>query len=399
MNFFENVPKAPPDPIFGVRIAFDKDPRPNKINLGIGVYRTDDLKPLLLDSVKKGEEILLKTEKNKEYLPIGGDPELIDESMKLVFGKDVDKGKIAAIQTVGGTSALRIGGQLIINHVGKEFFLSDPTWDNHHRLFANVGFNLKYFPYYDKKRRDFDKQGMIEVIKKMPQNSILFLQGCCHNPTGFDPSFEDWKEIGEIVKERKLLPFFDFAYQGFGDGIEEDAQAIRYFVKEKIPILVASSFSKNFGLYSERVGLLFVVLKNEDEKERVDSQLKFIIRTLYSNPPSHGGRVVALILKDPELKKLWEREVATMRNRISAMREALYIALQKQNKSNKEEFAFLTKQKGMFSFTGLTERQVEMMVREFGIYMLKEGRINVSGLNSENIDYVAEAIDRSYRHR
>lgn len=392
MNLFENVPKAAPDPIFSVRTAFEKDPRKDKVNLGIGLYRTSDLKPYLLNSVKKAEEILFNKETNKEYLPILGDSSFIKETMKLVFGNDCDESLISGIQTVGGTNALRMGGELLAKYVTNDLFLSEPTWENHNRIFGNLGFNITHFPYFDWENKDLDVKGMLNAILKAPSKSVLFLQACCHNPTGLDPSKDTWKEIASIAKKRNLVVFFDFAYQGFGDGIAEDGWAIRYFVKEKIPVLVASSFSKNFGLYSERVGALFVVAKDKETKEKIDSQWQVIIRSLYSNPPSHGAKIVALILQDAALRPIWEKELDDMRIRMSDTRKALYMNLIEQDPKNKERFAFLTNQKGMFSFLGFRLGEVEQLIQAEGIYMLKEGRINISGLNQGNLPRVARAI-------
>lgn len=391
MDFFEKIKRAPPDPIFGVRTAFELDRRSTKINLGIGIYKTSDLKSFVLTAVRKAESKLLHMELDKDYLPINGDPKFLNETRKLIFDKIADPDFVASAQTIGGTGALKLGGEFLYHHVTQNLSLSDPTWDNHHRIFSQIGFAVSYHPYYDKKKRMFNFEKMRDAIYQLPEKSILFLQGCCHNPTGFDPTIEEWKKLADVVKEKKLLPFFDFAYQGFGNGLAEDAEAIRYFAQEKIPLVVASSYAKNFGLYAERVGALFILTSSKDEKERVDSQLKLIIRGIYSNPPCHGVRIVNVILQDPELNQLWQQELASMRLRIQEMRNAMYAAL--QSLGHGERFAFLTKQTGMFSYTCLDLDQVEKLTAEYGIYLLKDGRINVSGLNTENLSYVAEAID------
>lgn len=390
MNFFEKVPQAPIDSVFGLRIAYEQDDRKLKVDLGVGVYRTADLKPHILQAVKQAEEHLLKEEVNKEYLPIAGDVSFLQEAFKLIFQESVEQSHVACVQAVGGTGALRIGGEFLIEYISKNLFLSSPTWDNHKRIFSKVGFSLNYYSYYDQTRRCLNLEGMIEAIKNMPPKSILFLQGCCHNPTGFDPSFDEWQTIASLALEKQLLPFFDFAYQGFGDGLEDDAKALRYFVQRGLPVLVAASFSKNFGLYAERVGALFVVTKNSSEKTCVESQLKLIIRGLYSNPPCHGARVVSLILRDAQLRQKWEKELQQMRERIKKMRANFYTQLQLLGDS--ERFAFLTKQKGMFSYLGISETEVNRLIAEYGIYMLKEGRISIPGLNSDNLPYVASAI-------
>lgn len=386
MVFFDNVPLAPVDPIFGVALAFAADHRPEKINLGVGTYRGENLAPYVLPVVKKAERLLLESEPHKEYLPIDGERAYVETITALVLGGATDE--VATLQTVGGTGGLRLAATFLKERGFKEIFLPDPTWDNHKRIFSHAGLKVSTYPYYNKERKSFDFAAMMRALFHMPKGSIVMLQACCHNPTGFDPTFEEWKEIADAMSRHELLPFFDFAYQGFGEGISEDAAVIRYFASRGIESVIVSSCSKNFGLYAERVGALFVV---GGAFRNVLSQLKVVVRGLYSNPPCHGVRIVSTILESPELRQEWEKEVGEMRTRISQMRAQLVKELLKLGR---EEFAFLAHQKGMFSYTGLSPQAVERLTREEAIYLPADGRINVAGINRANCQKIAEAIAR-----
>lgn len=385
MDFYADVEQVPPDPIFGLNLAYNKDKRPSKVNLGAGIYKTTDLKSFILPAVKQAERLLIEEETSKDYLPIDGFKGYVEQTQKLVFG-DVDE-RIYGAQVVGGTAALRLGGEFMRLHGYGQIFLSDPTWANHKRIFSHAGMDVGSYPYFDAKAKGFDFAGMCAALKKMRKGSVVLLQGCCHNPTGFDPSMEQWKEICSIVKERELFPFFDFAYQGFGKDPESDSAAIRLFVKAGLQCAVAVSHSKNFGLYAERSGVLFFVCDSADEARRVGARLKVVIRGMYSNPPCHGARLVQRILCDEVLKTQWLEELASMRVRITEMRRMLSACL----KEGSDRFDFIEHQLGMFSYTGLMPGQVERLASEYGIYMPKDGRINVAGLNSENMHYVADA--------
>lgn len=389
MAFFEKLELAPADPILGITAAFNADTRKNKTNLGVGSYKTSDLKPYVLPSVKEAEKVLLEQNLNKEYLGIEGDKRYLELLKELVFGKVQDPSKIVALQSIGGTGALRVGGDFLKKHGKTDLFLPDPTWDNHRRIFTHAGFAVHTYPYYNKIVKAFDFSGMLTAIQKMPRGAVLLLQGCCHNPTGFDPTQEEWKQIIQAIQKQQLLPFIDFAYQGFGEGIEEDAWAVRAFADAGIECLVASSYSKNFGLYAERTGALFFHCTNQKAAQLVESQAKVIIRGLYSNPPCHGARIVATILGNPALKQQWIREVDAMRNRILEMRRALIWALADLGK---QEYAFLERQKGMFSYTGLNLESVDRLIQEYGIYLPKDGRVNIAGLNQDNLNFIARAI-------
>lgn len=391
MPFFDTIELLPDDPILSLPIAFAADSNPNKVNLGIGAYQDAEGKSFVLMTVKKAEEMLLKKNLSKEYLPIEGNGSYIKESLKLLFGDSdrIHKGEVFAAQTIGGTGALRLGGEFLTQELTKTIFLSDPTWPNHRVLFSRAGFRLESYAYYDEQRHVIDFKRMTAAIGAMPAGSAILLHACCHNPTGIDPTPEQWQELSHLIKQQNLIPFFDIAYQGFGKGLKEDAYPIRLFANEGHEMVVASSYSKNFGLYGERVGVLTVFTHGQEATKRVASQIKQIIRGNYSNPPLHGSRIVATILQSPELKKEWEQELSNMRDRVNEMRIALIAGL--AVKSSKD-FSFLQKQLGIFSFCGLNKDQVHRLRQEKGIYMPANGRINVAGLNSKNVDYVVESI-------
>lgn len=390
MSFFRSVELLPDDPILKLPIAFAADTRKLKVNLGIGVYKNAQGQSHVLSCVRKAEEKLIQSQLNKEYLPIQGDQNYIQECTKLILGQDCEERMFVA-QSVGGTSALRIGGDLIFfNKLTPNLFVADPTWPNHHQIFSRAGFNVQTHPYYDHSRKGLNFSGMCESLSKMPQNSVILLQACCHNPTGLDPSLTQWKEISALIKKRQLVPFFDLAYQGFGTSLEDDARIVRLFAEEGHEMLVAWSGSKNFGLYGERVGLIAFICKDKDIAKKVGSQIKQIIRCTYSMSPLHGVRIVGTILQTKELRDLWVAELAEMRDRIGEMRKLFAAKL--GAKMPQIDFSFLNNQTGMFSFSGLSEEQVKKLQTDFGIYLPTNGRINVAGLNLQNIDYVVDAF-------
>lgn len=393
MSFFTDIPQLPEDPILGLPIAFAADPRPNKVNLGIGAYKTAEGQPLVLNSVRKAESLLIQKHLTKEYLPIEGDAEFLRYALQILLGTDSplwQSGRFFAAQTVGGSSALRIGGEFLAKLVSKTIFLSQPSWSNHKSIFEKSGMNVGSYPYFDPKTCLLDYQGMSKAIKNMPPESIILFHGCCHNPTGIDPSFEQWKELSDLIKQQKLIPFFDIAYQGFGHGLEEDAQPIRYFINEGHDMLIAYSFSKNFGIYGERTGFLTVMSSQADRVSQIGSQIKNLIRGNYSNPPLHGARIVSTILKSHELTLEWKVELNNMGERVKEMRKALIAALLVHGQDR--NFAYMHQQNGLFSFLGLNPEQVQTLRKENAIYMPSNGRINIAGLNTQNVSYVAEAL-------
>lgn len=390
-EYFKNIQAFPPDPIFGLMRTFLDDPRPEKVNLVIGAYRTADLQPYILPIVKEVEQILIKTERSKDYLEIDGDPLFLKLSKELVFGSSEDR--IYSAQTIGGTAALRVGAEFFLSVGIDSFALPAPTWANHPRIFRDAGLSIETYPYYNPEMKGFDCGKMMAYLQTLKPGTGVLLHACCHNPTGSDPTFEEWQKICACMQERELFPFFDLAYQGFGDSLPEDAAAVRLFYEKGFEFGVAYSFSKNFGLYAERCGALFVVSGDSEKAGKIGSQIRLIIRGMYSNPASHGSMIVRSILGDHELRKRWESELKLMRERIHDMRARLVSALNERLPSSTYDFLF--KQKGMFSYTGLQAAQVECLTGEFGIYLPKDGRINVAGLNRENIPYVADAIASS----
>lgn len=388
MNFFDTIEMAPPDPILGLNAAFKADPRSNKVNLSIGAYKTDDLQPFVLAAVRKAEQQILTEGMDKEYLSQDGDPEYVKHSIRLVFNTEQDN--IFGAQAPGGTAGVRLAGEFLAQIGNQLIYVPDPTWANHNQVFARAGLEVASYPYYDAERREFTKSRMVEAIKSIPSGSPILLHACCHNPTGLDPTPADWKELSAVIKRHKLLPVFDFAYQGFGRGIDEDAIAVRHFLADGHQMLVANSYSKNFGLYGERIGGFYVVTADAETAERVKSQVMRIIRANYSNPPLHGSRIIAAVLASDPLRQEWETELAVMRDRISGMRKALAEGLNAGGSS--VDFSFMYKQNGMFSYSGLSKDAVDRLREEFAIYMPTNGRLNVAGLSPKNLDYVVEAI-------
>lgn len=394
MNLFSNVELAPNDPILGLNETFHADPRPTKVNLGIGVYTNDDGRIPLLRAVREAEKARLEAAAPRGYLPIDGIAAYNTAVQKLLFGAAsplLAQGRIATVQALGGTGALKIGADFLKRlNPNAKVAVSNPSWENHRALFQTAGFEVVSYPYYSAETQDVDFASLVNAFNTYAPGTIVILHACCHNPTGVDLTPEQWQQVVQIVKERQLVPFLDIAYQGFGAGIEEDAAAVRLFAKAGINSFIANSFSKSFSLYGERVGALSVITSNEAETLRVLSQLKLVIRTTYSNPPTHGGAIVAAILNTPELRALWEQELSEMRERILSMRGTL-VAKLKQYGANRD-FEFVNRQRGMFSYSGLSAQHVERLRTEFGIYAVGTGRICVAALNTRNIETVAQAI-------
>jgi aromatic-amino-acid transaminase len=391
---FAAVPLAPRDPILGISEGFNADKRSTKVNLGVGVYLNEDGSIPVLAAVREAEQARLKSSTPRGYLPIDGIA-AYDEAVKvLLFGADSTlrkSGRVATVQALGGTGALKIGADFLNRLDPKATVLiSDPSWENHQALFSGAGFTVDSYPYYDAATHGVRFGAMCEKLRAAAPRTIVVLHACCHNPTGVDLSPEQWREVVAIVRERNLVPFLDFAYQGFADGIDADSMALGLFVDSGVDFLVASSFSKSFSLYGERIGALSVVAADGDEATRVLSQLKRVIRTNYSNPPTHGAALVAAILGDPRLRALWEGELGEMRDRIKSMRAGLVQQLGERLPGR--DFSFVMRQRGMFSYSGLSSAQVERLREEFGIYAVSTGRICVAALNRKNLDYVCEAV-------
>jgi aromatic-amino-acid transaminase len=391
---FESVELAPRDPILGITEAFNADTRATKVNLGVGVYTDENGKIPLLKAVREAEMARINAASPRGYLPIDGIVSYNKEAQGLVFGRDsklIADGRVCTVQALGGTGALKIGADFLKRtYPNSEVWISDPSWENHRALFEGAGFTVKNYPYYDAALRGVNFEAMKAAIAKLAPHTIVVLHACCHNPTGADLTEAQWGELARILVERELVPFLDMAYQGFSKGIEEDAFAVRLIAATGIDLLASSSFSKSFSLYGERVGALSIVTKSKEETARVLSQLKRTVRTTYSNPPTHGATLVTSVLGDPKLRQLWEEELAGMRGRIQAMREGL--AQQLAKFAPGQDFAFITRQNGMFSYSGLTAPQVERLASEFGIYAVSTGRICVAALNNSNLSYVAKAI-------
>jgi aromatic-amino-acid transaminase len=391
---FSEVPLAPADPILGLTEAFQADKNPNKVNLGVGVYQDGRGKVPVLSVVREAERRWYEKEDSKAYLPIDGLPSYRQEVQALLFGRDsslVKEGRVVTAQALGGTGALKLGADFLRRFLPEsELYISQPSWENHRALFEAAGFAVKEYPYYEPKTHGLDFNGMRAALSKLPAKTVVLLHACCHNPTGVDLTPEQWQEVVEICKARSLVPFIDFAYQGFGEGIEQDAVAVRAFAASGMPFLIASSFSKSFSLYRERVGAVCFVTRDADEAKRVTSQLKRVVRTNYSNPSSHGGQIVALVLADPELRTRWEGEVAEMRNRIQNMRTLFVKKLAERGIAR--DFSFIQTQKGMFSYSGLELEAVRRLRSDFGIYIVDSGRICVAAMNENNIGPITEAI-------
>ena len=398
MTLFATVEMAPRDPILGLNEQFNADPNPSKVNLGVGVYYDENGKLPLLNCVAAAEKALIEQGKPKGYLPIDGIAAYDKAVQDLVFGSQGDAGKalvasgrVATVQAIGGTGGLKVGADFLkrLNPTAK-VMISDPSWENHRALFTNAGFTVEAYPYYDAAARGVNFGGMLAALNTAPAGTVVVLHACCHNPTGYDLTPAQWADVVNTVKARGLVAFLDMAYQGFGEGIAQDGAVVGQFMAAGLDFFVSTSFSKSFSMYGERVGALSVVCESKEEAGRVLSQLKIVIRTNYSNPPTFGAQVVATVLNTPELRLLWEDELAGMRVRIKAMREQLVTKLQAAGVQG--DLSFITRQKGMFSYSGLNKPQMERLRGEFGVYGVDSGRICVAALNAKNIDAVASAI-------
>ena len=391
---FAAVEMAPRDPILGINESFNVDPNPAKVNLGVGVYTDEVGKIPVLECVKRAEIAMAEKSAPRGYLPIDGIAAYDRATQSLVFGADseiVKNDRAVTVQSVGGTGALKVGADFLHRiSPSSAVYISNPSWENHRALFEAAGFDVIDYAYYDAATRSLNFDGFLAAVKAMPTGSIVVLHACCHNPTGVDPTYAQWQQIAAAVRAGELVPFLDLAYQGFGDGVVEDGAVIKLFAETPGPIFVASSFSKSFSLYGERVGALSVVAADKDEAVRVLSQLKRVIRTNYSNPPTHGGALVTAALTDPQARLLWDKELGEMRERIKAMRVTLHAALKRL--APHANFENILTQRGMFSYSGLTKDQVHRLRNEFGIYAVDTGRICVASLNHKNVNYVAESI-------
>lgn len=396
MSILEHVEALPPDPIFGLGERAKKDLNPHKVDLTLGVYHNEALQIETMRAVKEAEKRLLELEKNKTYLPISGIEDFVRASRSLVFGEafaKAEEGRFMGIQTLGGTGGLRLGADFLKREVTSNIFFSEPTWANHRGIFEAAQMEIQTFPYYNGETHEVDFDRMLSRLAQAPEKSVVLLHACCHNPTGCDLNQEQWKELSSFMLKHKLIPFFDFAYQGFGRGIEEDPWAIRYFAEKGHELFVSHSFSKFFGLYGERTGALHVLVKDETSAKNSQTVLKKIVRVNYSNPPRHGASLAALVLNDTALRRMWEEELLEMRHRIEKMRSELSDAL--ELKYGRDKFGFLKKRFGLFSMLGLTNEIVDHLIDDRSVYLTKSGRINLTGLNGENIPHVVDAIVKS----
>ena len=394
MSLFSAVEMAPRDPILGLNEQFNADTNPAKVNLGVGVYFDDNGKLPLLGCVLAAEKAMMEAPKPHGYLPIDGIAAYDAAVKALVFGADsepVTSGRVATIQALGGTGGLKVGADFLKSlNTGAKVLISDPSWENHRALFTNAGFTVESYRYYDAATRALNFEGMLADLNAAAAGTIVVLHACCHNPTGYDITPAQWDQVIAVVKAKNLVPFLDMAYQGFGYGLKEDGAVIGKFVAAGLLFFVATSFSKSFSLYGERVGALSVVCESKEEAARVLSQLKIVIRTNYSNPPTHGGAIVTAVLSSPELRAQWEAELGEMRVRIKAMRQKLVDGLKAAGV--KQDMSFITQQIGMFSYSGLSKDQMVRLRNEFGVYGTDTGRMCVAALNSKNIDYVCASI-------
>ena len=391
---FEHIKVAPADPILGLGEAFKSETRENKINLGIGVYKDAQGTTPIMRAVKEAEKRLFDNEKTKNYLTIDGIADYNERTKELLFGKDseiIKANRARTVQSLGGTGALRIAAEFIKRQTkAQNVWISTPTWPNHNAIFNAVGMTIREYRYYDAERKALDWEHLLEDLSQASEGDVVLLHGCCHNPTGIDPTPEQWQELAALSAKNGWLPLFDFAYQGLANGLDQDAYGLRAFAANHKELLVASSFSKNFGLYNERVGAFTLVAENAEIASTALTQVKSIIRTLYSNPASHGGATVATVLNDPQLRQEWENELTEMRERIKKMRH-LFVQLLKKYGAE-QDFSFIMEQNGMFSFSGLSPEQVDRLKEEFAIYAVRSGRINVAGITEDNIRYLCESI-------
>jgi len=398
-SFFKDVAVAPPDPILSLATLYKEDSAPNKVNLGIGAYRDETGVPWVLPSVREAEmEIAKDTSLDKEYIPIDGPPALKRPVQELLFTPEaLDSGRIATAQVLSGTGGLRVAADFLVKNIGtKTVYVSDPTWGNHNAIFKNSGLEVKQYRYYDAATRGFDFEGMLAAMATMEKGSIILLHACAHNPTGVDPTPEQWSAIIDACKKQGLIPMIDSAYQGYASGdLAKDGDSVKQFLDSGMEFLVTQSFAKNFGLYGERIGYLHIVASSKDRADAVLSQIKLVIRPMYSSPPRHGAFLVNRILTSPERKAMWIKDLQKMSTRIVEMRSVLRSAL--EEKGTPGTWNHITDQIGMFSYTGLTEAQCARLTQEYHIYLLKSGRISMAGINEGNVQYVADAIDTVVR--
>jgi aromatic-amino-acid transaminase len=391
---FALIEQAPPDPIIGLTEAFNSDPNPAKVNLGVGVYQDASGKVPVLKVVREAEARWYAKEATKAYLGIDGLPAYNQEVQKLLFGADsqvLAEGRAVTVQSLGGTGSLKIGADFLRRFLpGAQVWISNPSWENHQMLFEAAGFQVNSYPYYDPETHGLDFNGMLETLKKLPARGIVVLHACCHNPTGVDLSEEQWRLVIDVVKQKDLVPFLDFAYQGFGESLDADAFAVRAVAEAGIPCLIASSFSKSFALYRERIGALTILTAGAEESKRVLSQVKRVIRTNYSSPPSHGAQLVAMVLADGELRSQWEAELTEMRERILRMRETFVENL--RLKGVEQDFSFIKNQRGMFSYSGLSPEAVKTLRDKNSLYIVSTGRVCLAAMNETNIGPICEAI-------
>lgn len=390
MSLFDSVPFFPPDPILGLLAIFSEDTREHKINLLIGEYFNKEKNFNGQQSVKLAEKLLLEQELDKKYLNIDGFALYIEEYKKCIFDEDVNLDLIYGCQTLGGTGALSLAALLSSScNIFKNIYISQENWANHSRIFSQQGFNVCFFPYFNKENKKFDLEGCLSVLNTAKKHSLVLLQGCCHNPTGVDPDKDEWKEILNVIKKRELYCCFDLAYQGFGDSFEKDSWAVNLFVKELPFVLVATCNSKNFSLYGERIGALYVSVSNKNDFDKIASFIKEKVRGLYSSPPRRGALIVQKILSDSNLKSMWQTEINIIRNTIQSKRILLVEALRKELNN---EFDFLLRQKGFFSYLDFSSEQIIFLREKLAIYLTKGGRLNLAGINEKNLNYIVEAI-------
>ncbi|CAH1785146.1 unnamed protein product [Owenia fusiformis] len=395
-NFFSDVDLSPPIEVFALTQAYNDDPHPNKVNLGVGAYRTDEGKPWVLPVVKTVEnQMAADPTLNHEYLPIAGLTDYVNASIRLLLGADspaIAQNRVDGCQGIGGTGCIRVGLDFLYKIIGcRVVYVSTPTWGNHKGISKAIGYDVREYRYWDNDKRGLNFEGYINDLKAAPSGAVVLLHTCAHNPTGVDPSKEQWAKLAEVIKEKHLFPFFDCAYQGFATGnLEADAWPVRYFVEQGFELLCAQSYSKNFGLYNERTGNLTFVSSSSDVCMKVKSQIKTIIRQTWSNSPNHGCRIVSTVLNNPSFYEEWSRDVKTMAERILLMRQRLHEKLKALGTPG--NWDHIVKQIGMFSYTGLNPRQVDFLVKQYHIFLLKSGRINMCALTTKNLDYVANAI-------
>ena len=394
MSVYSGFEYAPSDPIMGMTEAFNQDPAPQKVNLGVGVYLDETGKTPLMACVDSVEQELAACHRPRGYLPMDGMPSYNEAVQELVFGVNSParlSGRVVTMQALAGTGALRLGaGVLALASPNAAVYLSDPSWENHELLFSRAGFPIRRYRYYDRPTRSLDVEGMLEDLSQADPGSIIVLHACCHNPTGYDLNEADWLRVIDVCRERNLVPFLDMAYQGLSRGIEEDAYAVRAFAESELPFLIANSFSKTFGLYGERIGAIHFVASDSDEAAKVLSQAKLVVRSMYSNPCTQGAAIVSTVLTTPELRALWEQELGQMRSRIKQMRVDFRAGLEAAGIS--QDVSYITSQAGMFSYSGLSVEQMRQLRSEFHVYGLDSGRLCMAGLNRNNLDYVVGAV-------